>query len=120
MSEVANKVSLRSQLKRMKGRGIRHVVACVALQRSKEEIPNFFNDLLSHGCISGMIPELVYYNDTHRFYDYYYHEIEEIRERHEKEMDHPIVIQGDLKNFFAWFAFEWVAREVVAELNIEW
>ncbi len=120
MSEVVKKVSLRKRLKQMKGKGIRHVVACVALQRSEEAIPSFFNDLLSHGCISGMIPELVYYRDTHRFYDYYYHEIEEIREEYEEEMGQPIVIKGDLKNFFAWFAFEWVAREVVAELNIEW
>jgi hypothetical protein len=44
------------------------------------EIETFFSDLLPHGCQSGMIGSLIYYTDTHKFYDKHYYEIESLRE----------------------------------------
>ncbi len=35
-------------------------------------------DLQKHGCISGMIPELIYYDDTNKFYDTYKADINEL------------------------------------------
>jgi len=45
---------------------------------------SYFTDLLAHGCISGMIPHLVYYHDTQVFYDKHYNEIETLREEVEE------------------------------------
>ena len=52
---------------------IRARVAEEALDVSEHyEIKSWFNDLLSHGCISGMIGSLIYYCDTHKFFDDHY------------------------------------------------
>lgn len=81
------------------------------------DIPEFFSDLAQHGCVSGWIGWLTYYNQTHAFYDRHYDEIEELREEWEASTGAPIAIQGDLKNAYAWFAFECVADEIAQELG---
>ncbi|WP_431306831.1 DUF7222 domain-containing protein [Chryseobacterium indicum] len=65
-----------------------------------------------------MIKKLMYYHDTHSFYDKYYNEIEELREEYEQNTGTPIKIEGDLKNFFAWFAFEETAYQLAGELGL--
>ena len=77
-----------------------------------ENIIAFFSDLQHHGCVSGMVSSLVYYCDTHAFYDEFYDEIEELRLSHEDMIGEPIKINGDMKNFFAWFAFEETAYRI--------
>jgi hypothetical protein len=83
-----------------------------------QEIKDFSNDLLSHGCVSDMIDELVYYEDTHKFYEKFYNEIEELRIDHEENIGEPIEINGDLKNFFAWFGFEQTASKIADKLDL--
>lgn len=73
---------------------------------------SFFNDLLQHGCISGMVSQLIYYTDTHAFYDKHYEEIEELRAEYEESTGEPLQISNDLKNYLAWFAFEQVAYQL--------
>lgn len=70
------------------------------------DIKAFFADLQQHGCAIGMISSLIYYSDTHKFFDEYYDEIEELRQETEDSLGAPIKIDGDLKNTLAWFAFE--------------
>ncbi|MDG1315024.1 MAG: hypothetical protein P8P29_05825 [Flavobacteriaceae bacterium] len=94
-------------------------VAKEALGYTSESIVNFFDDLFRYGCISGMVTSLVYYIDTHKFYDLHYNQIEGIREIYEEFTDYPLVIQGDLKNFLAWFAFEQTAYQLANELGLE-
>jgi hypothetical protein len=84
------------------------------------DIKDFFKDLLSHGCQSGMIGSLIYYSDTHEFFDTHYREIEELRYEYEQDFGMPLQPNGDLKNWFAWFAFEETARKLVDELKIDW
>lgn len=72
----------------------------------------FFNDLLQHGCISGMVSSLIYYTDTHAFYDKHYSEIEELRAEYEESIGEPLQTHNDLKNYLAWFAFEQVAYQL--------
>ncbi len=79
----------------------------------------FFKDLLQHGCISGMVGKLIYYKDTHAFYDKHYAEIEELREEYEESTGEPLKIPNNLKNFLAWFAFEQVAYQLVSEIEPE-
>lgn len=91
-------------------------VAQEALEQ--ESICNFFNDLSNHGCISGMISSLIYYRQTHQFFDIYYEQIEELRLSYEAETGCQISLGHDLKNTLAWFAFEQTAHHLGNELNI--
>jgi hypothetical protein len=84
------------------------------------DIEGFFRDLAQSGCESGMVTSLIYYTDTHKFYDKYYDEIELIRINYEDETGIKIKIGNkDLKNQYAWFAFEKVALDMASELGIE-
>ena len=97
---------------------IRTAVAEEALDH--DDPASFFNDLQSHGYISGMVGGLIYYTDTQAFYDEHYAEIEELREDWEENTGEPLKIKGDLKNFLAWFAFEVTAyRMAIDELGLE-
>ena len=80
------------------------------------EPKKWFSDLLQHGCSSGMVGGMVYYTDTHKFYDFHYDEIEEMREEWEDSTGEKLHPDGDLKNWYAWFAYEEVARQVANEI----
>ena len=84
-----------------------------------EEIKTFFSDLLTHGCVSGMIGKLIYYTDTHKFYDKYYCEIEELRFEYQESIGESLNLDHDLKNILAWFGFEETAYRLASELEIE-
>jgi hypothetical protein len=98
---------------------IKACVAQEALEHSYDDIKNFFSDLQQHGCISGMIGSLIYYVDTHKFYEKYYSEIEEIRTELEDSFGKPLEIKGDLKNHYSWLSFEEVSFQLANELGIE-
>ncbi len=101
--------------------GIRRYIADYVLEyrQDDEEIKSFFHDLLSHGCCSGMVTGLICHADTWQFFDRFYEEIEELRNDFESEIGEPLRIEHDLKNFFAWFAFEETAFRLANELDIE-
>ena len=90
-------------------------------------------DLLQHGCQSGMVSELIYYTDTVKFYKAHRHEIQAmLREicdetgctpetlfgdKWEKE---DFFAEGDLnQNLLAWFGFEETARRLCEREGIE-
>ena len=79
---------------------------------NNEDIKIWLNDLMQHGCQSGMIGELVYYADTHKFYDENYDDIEELRQDLEENTGEALKPKGDLKNWYAWMAFEETARNI--------
>ena len=83
------------------------------------DITLFFDQLFRHGCVSGFISSLIYYRDTHAFYDKHYDEIEDLRVDFEDMIGSPITIKHDLKNFYAWFAFEQTAYRMAQGLGIE-
>lgn len=91
---------------------IAKAVAIEALSKPKQDIPNFFEDLLKHGCISGMVSSLVYYTDTEVFFDKHYYEIMDLKISYEERLEQPMHISYNLKNHLAWFAFEQVARRI--------
>lgn len=84
-----------------------------------EVIDDWFNDLFQHGCISGMVGDLIYYSDTHKFYDDNYDDIENLRYEFEQSTGEKLQPDNDLKNWFAWFAFEETSRTIAQELGIE-
>ena len=65
-----------------------------------------------------MVGSLIYYQDTHDFYEKHYDEIEEIRdELVEQGMEVCLPSHNDLKNFFAWMSFEERARELYDDMS---
>lgn len=84
-----------------------------------EDMACFFSDLLQHGCVSGMVGSLIYYADTHKFFDTNYEAIETLRDDVETNLGEPLIIKGDLKNFLAWFSFEETAYQMALELGLE-
>lgn len=93
---------------------LRAAVAEEALDYHSEPMA-FFHDLQNCGCACGLVGSLIYYADTHAFFDAHYDEIEELREEYESNMGEAIRIQGDLKNFYAWFSFEETAYRMAAD-----
>jgi len=84
-----------------------------------EDPKTFFEDLMNYGCQSGMVSSLIYYKDTHDFYDKYYDEIEDIRRELESEGIEINLKDQDLKNYLAWLAFEHVAYNLYYTLEEE-
>jgi len=83
------------------------VRAFVAEEALDRDCPStLFSDLQNCGCACGLVGSLIYYVDTRNFYDEHYDDIEELREDGEASTGEPLKINDDLKNFFAWFAFE--------------
>jgi len=91
-----------------------------ALNYGYDEPKQFFEDVLHYWCQWGTATSMIYYTDTHKFYDTHYDEIEDIRLKLQEEWviwHEPI--DGDLKNYYAWLAFEHVAYNIYSELEME-
>ena len=87
---------------------------------SSDELLKSMEDLQQYGCISGMINELIYYDDTTKFFDKYKEEINELlsnlidgtglsmQELFGDKFDNedPLVLDYNNKNLLAWFGFE--------------
>ena len=98
---------------------------------SDDEIKNFFEDLQSHGCISGMVGHLIYYKDTNDFFDKYEEEIENLITESMENMDiqtRPLFIESlngsaesisQEKNLLAWFGFEETAYKLFNRLGLD-
>lgn len=92
----------------------------VVLNDAKEhgdEFKSYLSDVADHGCEGGSCSNLIYTADCREFFDKHYEVIEELRQEWEENTGTSLIIKGDLKNFFAWFAYEYVARELLDELE---
>lgn len=93
---------------------------------------NIFKDVLYHGCVSGMVSELIWYSQTTAFYKKYRTEINELlkelmdgtglysmKELFGKNWDDedPLIIDTHNQNLLAWFGFEETLRNI--GLNFE-
>lgn len=94
-------------------------VAKILLSCELSDLKAYISDILKHGCVSGIVSELIYYSDTHEFYDRHYFEIEALRAAYEEIHGIQLTVQGDLKNAYAWFAFEWIVTEIVNDVGLE-
>lgn len=74
----------------------------------------FADDVLRYGCVSGCVTELIYYKDTHKWFDTYYEEIMSLAEEYELETGEELHWEGDLKNWFAWWSFEKITFDLYA------
>ena len=95
------------------------IKAVVAKELIEQEDPKqFSNDLYHYGCISGMVGSMIYYHDTYAFFDKHYHEILEIRGEMISEGVFDEKGFTDLKNEWAWIAYEYVAREIAYTIGL--
>ena len=90
-------------------------------------------DLLQHGCQSGMVSELIYYSVTMKFYKRHreeingmlYEMIESIGEGpsglfgDKWDKEDPLALQEFNQNLLAWFGFEESARNLASKLGLE-
>lgn len=88
-------------------------------------------NLQKYGCVSGMIPSLIYYDDTTKFYDDYKDEINELLNNQinitglsiselfadKFDNDDPLVLECFNKNLFAWFGFEETAYSIYEKVT---
>ena len=84
------------------------VINCVLARVESDQLA-YLKDICEHGCASGMIPHLIYYCDTHRYFEEHYPEIEYLRQ--EQEINVPF--GTDLKNYLSWVAFENAAYQLL-------
>ena len=85
----------------------------------EDEARDYLVSVSDHGCFGGNCTDLVTYAQTHAFFDEHYNAIETVRQNWQEESGSQIRIVGDLKNCFAWFAYEIVATELLHELYEE-
>ena len=95
-------------------------------ERIDEEYPEALDDLLQHGCQSGMVSELIYYKDTTEFYEKHREEISTLlaeimddsglspTEMFGDKWDEqdPLALEHYNQNLLAWFAFEETASRI--------
>lgn len=116
-NSITNITDFQNYLEEIRSEGnIRWHVADEAL--SHEDVETFFLDLQNSGCVSWMISSLIYYHETHEFFDKHYDEIEDMRYEYEESIGEKLSIEWDLKNFLAWFAFEEAAYQIATEWNL--
>ncbi|MBO5183358.1 MAG: hypothetical protein J6B64_03055 [Bacilli bacterium] len=85
-----------------------------------EQVLDEMEDLQKYGCISGMVSELIYYDDTNKFFDNYKEEINDLLSEtisdtgcsinelfgNKFDIEDPLVLDYNNKNLLAWFGFE--------------
>lgn len=96
-------------------------------------IKQILQNLLKSGCVSGMIDELVYYNDTEEWFEIYKDEINELLKEtmfnfeysfvsifgKNFDTEDPLCLEQKNRNLLAWFSFEETARILAEKNNIE-
>ena len=91
---------------------------------------DIFLDVINCGCESGVCRDLVFYEQTKRFYEAYKHEINELlwKSGFDNLTDlfggkwdpyDPLVLEDDDQNLLAWFGFEETIANIANMFGIE-
>ena len=91
---------------------------------------DIFLDVMKFGCVSGVCRDLVYYEQTKRFYETYKHEINELIYKcdydnladllgSDWDTHDPLALEDDNKNLLAWFGFEETITNIALKFGIE-
>lgn len=117
------------------GNALTKKVVNVILDRGDtDDMENFISDILQHGCQSGLVGKLIYYNDTTAFYNKYKREINSLlkesmsetgckspSELFGKKWDEEDIFAEETtnQNLLAWFGFEETCRYIANELEMD-
>ena len=99
----------------------------------KDQDTNYLQQVIEHGCVSGMVSGLIYYTDTESFYKEHHQEINDmltemtestgcsISELFGDKWDNSdsLCFNTQNRNLLAWFAYEETARTILEEQGIE-
>ena len=91
---------------------------------------DIFLDVINCGCESGVCRDLVFYEQTKRFYEAYKHEINELLWKNDFnnfadlfggkwDPYDPLVLEEDNQNLLAWFGFEETIANIANMFGIE-
>ena len=76
---------------------------------------DYFEDIINHGCASGIVSELIYYYQTEEFFNKHANEIFDLYNDLVEEFGQ---IDMELsKNNLAWLAFEEIIRDLYNEIE---
>ena len=101
---------------------LKHEVVEIILEQvdglDNNKIFSAVEEIVTYGCASGVVPALITYDDTDKFFDNHADEIFELIEDAKQE---GIIDMNNLelsKNNLAWFAFELIAQEIYYEMEV--
>ena len=91
---------------------------------------DIFLDVMKFGCVSGVCRDLVFHEQTKRFYETYKHEINELLWKSDfNNFDDlfgsgwdpydPLALDEDNQNLLAWFGFEETITNIALKFGIE-
>lgn len=75
----------------------------------------FLEDIMNYGCASGIVPELIYFNETKCFFIKHMEEIFEIYNELKDNLSADF--EADANNL-SWLAFEYMVNEIYNEVTI--
>lgn len=111
------------------------VINVILNEGTTEEMESYMKGVLQHGCVSGWVTELIYYNDTVAFYNKYKKEINELLKDlmdgtgiyspaelfgNRWDDEDPLAQEENNQNLLAWFGFEETVRKIADELELEY
>jgi len=103
-------------------------------ETTEEEMEDYIQGLLTHGCISGWCSNLVYYSDTLAFYKQHIDYINDMVKDtlwefgadcmssvFGKKFDNedPLIQETTNQNLLCWFSFEETVRQFALQLDME-
>jgi len=111
------------------------VANIIASNTDKNRLPeSYMQEVVQYGCSSGIVPQLIYYTDTKRFFNTYNFEISTILKDLMADMgvnspaelfgsnwdtSDPFASEDQNKNLLAWFGFEEATRHLSADLGYD-
>lgn len=108
------------------------VINSILNQGNAEECNSYFEDVLNHGCISGIVCELISYHDTIKWYNKYKNEINELIKHMKFELDMNIddlngfdtddmlCMEQQNQNLLAWFSYEQTCYDIMNQLELDY
>lgn len=112
-------ITLKKKLRALKKQSTNALeVYCIEDLLEQENIQGYIEDLLQHGCISGMVSALIYYTDTREFFSKYMDEIDELKQEDEESTGEPLKMGTPLYNWLAWYGYERMIYKIASNLNI--
>ena len=92
---------------------------------STEELKDHIKDIVQCGCISGIVPSLVYYSDTTKFFNYYRKEILSMLQDPYKNIYSEYTYLLDQKKYsileknnLSWFAYDNTVIRIAFYFNL--
>ena len=119
-------MSIKTELKSLKSGASALEKKVINVILDQDEIESFMKDVVQHGCISGIVSELIYYSDTVAFFKKYKKDILDMLESeglHPSELNgwdnsDPLAQDEVNMNVLAWFGFENVTYNLASQLEI--